>query len=157
MAKPDTTLDAIDQRILQLLMRNGRLSNHGIAEAVKIAESTSHSRVKALVDAGVIKGFRAVVDPAALGRPIQALILVKVQATSRSKLLTEAQRLASADGVMTVFFLTGAYDLMVQVAVANPATLRDFVVRELSASPHIASTETSVIMEHVPGSTLTPV
>ncbi|MDR1387745.1 MAG: Lrp/AsnC family transcriptional regulator [Propionibacteriaceae bacterium] len=157
MAKPDPALDAIDQRILQLLMHNGRLSNHAIAETVKIAESTSHTRVKALVDNGVIKGFRAVVDPTALGRPIQAMILVKVQTTARSKLLAEAQRLAEADGVLTVFFLAGAYDLMVHVAVANPAALRDFVIRELSASPNIASTETSVIMEHVSGADLTPV
>jgi DNA-binding Lrp family transcriptional regulator len=150
-------LDAIDQQIIQLLSRNGRLSNSAIAQATAIAESTCHNRIKALVEAGIIKGFHAEVDTAALGRPIQAVILVKVRSTARDRLLNEAQRLAKADGVTSVLFFTGNFDLLSRLAVPDPAALRDFVVRELSASPAVATTETSVIMEEVTGEGLVPI
>jgi DNA-binding Lrp family transcriptional regulator len=157
MPRRERTLDATDLRLLQLLMRDGRLSNHALAEATGIAESTCHARVRALLEAGIIEGFRAEVNPVALGRPLLALVLVKLQANARGQLLTEAERLAHTDGVLDVFFLTGAYDLAVRLAVASPAALRDFVIRELSASAAVASTETSVVMEHLPGPGLTPV
>jgi DNA-binding Lrp family transcriptional regulator len=156
MAPAAPSLDPVDLKLVQLLMHNGRLSNHALAEATGIAESTCHSRVRGLVESGVIEGFRATVNPAALGRPLQAMVLVKVQSHARSQLLSEAHRLAATDGVLEVLFLTGAYDLMVHVAVANPTALRDFVVRELSASSAVAATETSVVMERLPGHELTP-
>ncbi|MDR0415997.1 MAG: Lrp/AsnC family transcriptional regulator [Propionibacteriaceae bacterium] len=150
-------LDATDQRLIELLVANGRMSNHALAEIVGVSESACHARVRALIEAGVIEGFQAKVNSTALGRPLQAVVLVKLQAGARSQLVAESRRLTATDGVVEVLFLTGAFDLMIQVAVPSPAALRDFVIRELNASPAVAVTETSVVMERSPGRALKPI
>ncbi|MDR1237276.1 MAG: Lrp/AsnC family transcriptional regulator [Propionibacteriaceae bacterium] len=146
------SLDVVDRQIVELLVRNARISNHAIAEAVSIAESTSYTRVRALVNTGVIKGFHADVDFSTIGQPLRAMILVQVHSNNRSQLLAEAHRIAEIPGVLEVQFLAGSFDLMIQAAFADSATLRDFVVEELSSSTAIASTNTSVVMDTFTGS-----
>lgn len=141
-------LDAIDRRILQLLRRNARITNHAVAIELRIAESTAHTRRAALLSRGVIRGYHAEVDLTAVGRPIQALVHVRVQDRSRAGLRDEANRLRAVPGVLDVFFLAGPHDLVVRVACADPPALRDFVVEELNGHAAVASTETSVILEH---------
>lgn len=149
--KNPRALDGIDRRLLRLLMRNARVSNSRLAQEASVAESTAHTRVAGLIESGVIRGFHAAVDLAAVGFPIQALILVRLQDSARPRLREEAHRLASCPGVLDVFFLAGQYDLAVRVAAANTSDLRDFVVNELSRHPETAGTETCLILEDVRG------
>lgn len=102
----------------------------------------------------MVRGVHADVDPAALGRPIQAIIQVQLRPSARPRLRAEASWLAHCAGVLEVFFLAGQRDLLVRVAVADAAELRDFVVNELSMHPEIALTETSMVLEHVRGNWL---
>ena len=67
-------LDDIDRRIVRVLRREGRLPNNALADHVGIAASTCLNRTRALIERGVITGFHAEVDPAWIGRPIQAMI-----------------------------------------------------------------------------------
>jgi DNA-binding Lrp family transcriptional regulator len=134
-----------------LLVRNARISNRAMAEAVSIAESTSFARTRALVDSGVIEGFHAQVNFPAVGQAIRAMVLVQVHSNCRSQLLDEARRIAAVPGVLEVQFLSGSFDLMIQVALADSASLRDFVVKELSSSAAISSTTTSVVMDTFDG------
>lgn len=99
----------------------------------------------------MIRGFRAEVDLAAVGCPIQALILVRLQASARPRLREEAQRLASVRGVLEVLFLGGQYDLAVRVAAQDTNDLRDIVVNELSRHPETAGTETCLVLEDLRG------
>ena len=70
------SLDAVDLAMLTELERNGRLTNAALAARVGIAESTCTQRLRSLRDRGVIRGFRADIDPAAIGLTLQALITV---------------------------------------------------------------------------------
>jgi len=99
---------------------------------VGIAPSTCHARVRSLVDRGVIRGFRADVDPAAVGRGLEAF---------RDYLLT-------LPDVERVFFVTGDRDFLLHVAVADSDALRDLVSKTLSVRPEVAGTSTTVIFEH---------
>src|ERR1700742_3362620 len=76
-------LDDIDRRILQVLAADARIPNNSLAERVGIAASTCLGRVRALRERGAIRGYHADVDPAALGRPLQAMIAVRLQAHAR--------------------------------------------------------------------------
>jgi ferredoxin len=69
-------LDAVDREILTVLHGDARITNSALAEAVGIAPSTCHGRVRRLVDLGVIRGFYTDVDPVAVGLPLQAMISV---------------------------------------------------------------------------------
>ncbi len=132
------------------------MTNHDIARALSISESTCSVRIKSLITRGVIKGFSALIEPADFGRSVHAVILVTLQPTARKLLLQEAARLTEVDGVLEVLFLAGVHDLLVQVSLPDTTALRDFVVRELSSRDTVASTETSVVMEHLRGQTPVP-
>ncbi|GAA1372044.1 hypothetical protein GCM10009638_03790 [Luteococcus sanguinis] len=127
------------------------MSNAALAAATKTAESTSHARVQALREAGVISGIHAEVDTTAIGRPLQALIFVRIHPGSREELQPETERLAKLPAVLNVFFLGGHYDFVLWVAASNPTELRAFVLHDLSEHRAIASTETSVILDHQRG------
>ena len=144
-------LDAIDRLILQVLMARGRIPNSTLAQTVSVAESTAHNRVHALIDSGVIRGVHADVDLAAVGRPLEALIQIQIQPSARAQLRTKAERLAHCPGVIEVYFLAGSRGLLVRVAMADSAGLRDFVLNELNQHAAVASTETSTVVEHFRG------
>src|SRR5271169_768807 len=76
-------LDEIDQHIVRELARDARLANNALSERVGIAPSTCLGRVRSLRERGVIRGYHADVDPAALGRPLQAMIAVRLQGHAR--------------------------------------------------------------------------
>src|SRR6476659_1996176 len=76
-------LDEVDRRLLRELAADARIPNNALAERAGIAPSTCLGRVRALRERGVIRGYHADVDPAALGRPIQAMISVRLQSHAR--------------------------------------------------------------------------
>lgn len=144
-------LDAVDRRILRLLRADGRISNSALAAAVGIAPSTCLVRVRALRESGVIRGFHADIDPAAVGRGLRAMIAVRMAPGSRHTLTPLAVDLAARPEVLDVFFLAGADDYLVHVAVRDTAALRQFVVEQLSERAEVAGTETSLIFDHLTG------
>jgi len=73
-------LDDVDRHLLRLLEQDARTPNNALAAAVGIAPSTCLARIRALREAGVIRGFHAEIDPAALGRGLQAMIAVRMHA-----------------------------------------------------------------------------
>ncbi len=147
----DGVLDEIDRKILHVLAADARTPNNALAAEVGIAPSTCLGRVRVLRDAGAIRGFHADVDPAALGRPLQAMIAVRLQAGARSRMMAFTDRIKRLPEVLDIYFLAGADDFLLNVAAANSAALRDFVVDQLSAHPEVALTETNLIFEHVRG------
>lgn len=146
---PPTDLSPIDLRILAILETDARIPNSALAAAVGVAPSTCHGRVRALRESGVIRGFRADIDMAGIGRPIQALISVRMHSDARSDIRGYADRIAELPEVLNVYFVAGADDFLIQVATTDPTQLRDFVVERLSADPAVALTETNLIFEHV--------
>jgi DNA-binding Lrp family transcriptional regulator len=141
-------LDETDRRILRELARDARLPNNTLAQRAGIAPSTCLARVRALREHGVIRGYHADIDPAALGRPLQAMVAVRLQAGARGHLRSFVAGMARLPEVLNVFFLAGKDDFLLHIAAASSPGLRDFVER-LSANADVAYTETSLIFEHV--------
>jgi DNA-binding Lrp family transcriptional regulator len=141
--------DEVDRRLLRELAADARLPNNALAARVGIAPSTCLGRVRALRASGVIRGYHADVDPAALGRPIQAMISVRLQSHARGHIPAFMAKIARLPEVLNVFFLGGADDFHVHIAAASTDSLRDFVVVNLSGDPDVALTETNLIFEHV--------
>ncbi|KSW19924.1 Lrp/AsnC family transcriptional regulator [Cellulomonas sp. B6] len=146
---PFGELDDLDRALLRELERDGRISNKDLAERVGVAASTCHTRVAALRARGVLRGFHAVVDPEAVGRGLQAIIAVRLQAAARARLGTFARTLAARPEVRDVYLLGGTEDVMLHVAVHDSRALRAFVVEHLSTRPEVAHTQTSLVFEHL--------
>src|SRR5438067_1705083 len=120
-----TPLDDVDRRLLRELLADARIANNALAERAGIAASTCLGRVRALRECGVIRGYHADVDPAALGRPIQAMISVRLQAHARGHIPDFMARIAELPEVLQVFFLGGADDFHVHIAATSSENLRD--------------------------------
>jgi len=152
--RDDIVLDQVDHKILRVLAADARTPNNTLAAQAGVAPSTCLMRVRRLQDAGVIRGFHAELAPEALGRPLQAIVSVRLQAHARPRIGSFAQRLAALPGVLNVFFLGGVNDFQIHLAAKSPDDLRDFVVKNLSASRDVAITETNLIFEHITGTAL---
>ncbi len=144
-------LDDVDRRLLTRLHADARISNSALAEAVGVAASTCHGRVRRLQDLGVIRGFHADIDPTAIGLPLQAMVSVSLQSGSRGKIRSFIQQIRSKPQVIDVYFLAGADDFLIHVAARDTDDLRAFVVDNLNADVDVAGTQTSLIFEHLRG------
>jgi DNA-binding Lrp family transcriptional regulator len=144
----DLRLDDTDRAILEALSADARISNARLAERVGVAPSTALQRVRQLRAASVLRGFHAEVDLAALGRPLQAMVAVRLTVHNREQIETFTNNVRQLPGVLTVFHLAGATDYLVWLAAADAQDLREFVVEHLASDPAVAHAETSLIYEH---------
>ena len=141
-------LDDTDRAILEALSENARIPNNKLAERVGVAPSTALQRVRALREAGVLRGFHAEVDLAALGRPLQAMVAVRLTVHHREEIEDFTRVVRELPGVLSVFHVAGVNDYLVWVAAADAQDLREFVVDHLATHRSVAHAETSLIYEH---------
>lgn len=147
-------LDAVDRLIVTELVLNGRLTNAALAKRVGLAESTCIHRVRALREAGVIRGFHADVDLGALGLPLQAVIKVRLGSHNRDHVNSFHQILPDIPGALRVLHVAGEDDYLVHVAVASAEQLRDLVLEHINVHPVVRHTETQLVFEVIPGRAL---
>lgn len=142
-------LDPTDARIVRLLADDGRMTNAELAGHLGVAPSTAHTRLRALIDRGVITGFHASVDERMLGAGLQAVIGVTLRPSGRRESIVEfAERVRVLPQVIQLFFLGGDDDFLLHIAVADSSEMREFVLEHLSAQSSVASTRTSIVFDY---------
>jgi Lrp/AsnC family leucine-responsive transcriptional regulator len=119
-------IDTIDERILAELQANGRLTMKALAERVGLSSPAMIERVRRLEDRGVITGYRAIVSPAALGRPLTALVAISVERSSQEDFLDAVR---GDPSVAECHRTTGDASYLVKVNVADAAALESLVDR----------------------------
>lgn len=98
---------------------------------------------------GVLRGFHADVDLAALGRSVQALVAVRIRPPARERIEAFRQFALELPETVGVFVVTGTEDFLVHVAVPDTDALYGFVVDRLTERPEVADVRTSVVYEHL--------
>jgi Lrp/AsnC family leucine-responsive transcriptional regulator len=147
-------MDEIDGEILKALRGNGRISWSDLGAAVGLSANAAADRVRRLRRAGVITGFVALVDPAAGGRQLEALVGVTLApGTESDAFATAASKL---EPVIEVLHLTGAPDYQLRVACRDTAEL-DTLLRELRFRHGASDTETTIILRSGPPQSALPV
>ena len=149
--RPPVELDDVDRAILEALSADARIANNRLAERVGIAPSTCLARVRSLRNTGVLRGFHAEIDLASLGRPLQAMIAVRLAVHTREQIDAFTHAVRALPGVLSVFHVAGVNDYLVWVAARDAQDLREFVVDHLATHPAVAHAETSLIYEHARG------
>jgi DNA-binding Lrp family transcriptional regulator len=137
-------LDDIDRLLVRELVDDGRLSVKALAERANVSRATAYGRFRRLCDSGVIRGFSAVVDPARIGLPITALILVNVE---QGKWQTVRDELMALPGLEYLAFTSGGFDMVLLVRVPDVVALRDVVLVRLHGSRHVRSTQTIFVLD----------
>jgi Lrp/AsnC family leucine-responsive transcriptional regulator len=136
-------MDEIDDRILSILATNGRASFAAIGEEVGLSPHGAADRVRRLERDGVITGYAARIDPAGVGRSLDAFIDVRLLPTTDSEEFE--QRVARLDSVREVAFLTGRFDFQLRVACRDADDLND-TVRTIRREAGAAGTETRIVL-----------
>jgi DNA-binding Lrp family transcriptional regulator len=145
---PAVRLDDTDRAILCELARDASLTNRALAERVHLSPSSCLARVRRLERDGVIQGFHAEIDPAAIGRGLEALIAIRLRVHSTEAVDALAAHLRTVPDVVSYYHLTGADDFLVHVAVADTDALRALVLNAFTSRPEIARTTTSLVFHH---------
>jgi Lrp/AsnC family transcriptional regulator, leucine-responsive regulatory protein len=123
-------MDAIDHAIVRLLERHGRLSQEQLARRVRLSRPAVHQRVKRLEAAGVLRGYRAVLDWAAVGLPLTAFVWVRTGGADCAGVGPALLALAGDDGfVEECHRVTGDWCLLLKVRAANPLALQELIDR----------------------------
>ncbi len=151
-----TELDALDHAILRELQDDARQTNRDLAAAVHVSPSTSSERVRGLRAAGVVRGYHADVDPAALGRRVQALTAVTIRPPSRANIEAFRDWAAGLPEIVGVFVVAGGDDFLLHVAVPDTDALYAFVIDRLTERAEVADVRTSVVYEHIRRPVLEP-
>ena len=136
-------MDEIDDRILSILATNGRASFAAIGEEVGLSPHGAADRVRRLERDGVITGYAARIDPAGVGRSLDAFIDVRLLPTTDSEEFE--RRVARLDSVREVAFLTGRFDFQLRVACRDADDLND-TVRTIRREAGAAGTETRIVL-----------
>lgn len=140
-------LDPVDLEILRLLQNDARMTYRELAAAVGVAPSTCLDRVGRLRRTGVITGHRLQVDPARLGRPLQALLSVQVRPHRKELIGPFVERVRRLPETRAVFHVTGPDDYLVHVAVAGTGDLQRLVLEEFTSRKEVARVETRLIYQ----------
>lgn len=148
-------LDSVDRALLRELQNDVRQTNKALADKVGVAPSTCLERVRELRARGVIRRFRADVDPAAIGRGMEAILSIQQAAALRQSTERLLAHVASLPETVYVMALTGTTDYIVYVAVRDRDHLRD-LVWSLIERREVGRIQSSLIFERVDGPALMP-
>lgn len=136
-------MDPTDRRLIELLRANARLSYAELARQVGLSAPAVHERVGKLEASGVIRGYRADVEPEAVGLGVTALIgIVK---TPNSEVDDVVAALHDLPEIESCYFLAGEESFLLKVRVSKIAELEQLIVR-LHRTPGVASTRTTIAL-----------
>ena len=142
-------LDDLDRKIITVLREDGRITVTDLARRVGMSKTPCQIRMRRLIDSGVIRGFRAVIDPAGLGLDHVAFAEVKLSDT-REQALDEFNRAVRRIAeVEECHMIASSFDYLLKVRTADIRRYRAVLGEKISSLPHVASTSTFVAMETV--------
>ena len=142
-------MDAIDRKILALLQQDGRLTVTDLAARVGLSLSPCHRRLRELERSGTIAGYRAVVDPDALGLKFQALVFVTMRQEDRATLLGFEAAVAAVPEVLQAQRLFGDPDYLLRIVTADLAAYQRLEDDVLSALPGVQRLNSTLVMKQV--------
>ena len=140
-----TELDVTDGEILKQLQRDARKSFKKIGEEIGVSEATVFVRVKKLREKGVLKGFRAVVDPVAVGKTLTAIVLVRAHPQTFPGMLDALKKL---DDVYEIYDVTGEYYSILKIRTSGTDELSK-IMDKIGTIEGITGTESIIVLRTV--------
>lgn len=149
-------MDELDTAIVAELQSDARKTNREVAAAVGVAPTTALDRTRALRERGIIRGAILDVDLPSIGRPVQALIAIRVRPPSRRHIEGFRNWVARLPDTIAVYVTTGSEDFLLHVAVPDNTSLYSFVIDKLTERPEVADVRTSIVYEHIRNTRIAP-
>mgnify|MGYP005806145081 FL=1 len=152
-----TTLGKTDRKLLDLLQKDGRITNLELAGRVALSPSACLRRVRALEEAGVIRGYVALLDPAMIGLGLLAFVTVKLEKRGRMPTDAFARACREWPEVAACHATTGDMDYLLRVHVEDLAHFSRFVMDSLLKHPGVIDVKSSFALEAVKETTVMPI
>ena len=142
-------LDSFDHKILKIIASEGRISVTELATRIGLSKSPTQTRLKRLEKNGVIKGYRAMLDPIQLGREHVAFVEIRLSDTRESALKAFNTAVRAIPEIEQAHLIAGNFDYLLKVRVSDMSSYRQVLAEKLSTLPHISNTSTYVAMQAV--------
>ncbi|MEO1042068.1 MAG: Lrp/AsnC family transcriptional regulator [Pseudomonadota bacterium] len=140
-------IDEFDRKILRSLSRDGRLTHAKLADEVGLSVSACHRRVQELERSGVIKGYRAVLDPHHLDRDFIAIMTVALGRHTKNDQENFERAMDNASQVTECYNVTGAIEYVLKVEVADLAAYKQFHTEVLGQQPGVIGITSYIVMD----------
>ena len=148
-----TKIDAYDAAILRALAKDGRMTINDLSERVGLSPSPVARRLRQLEDSGIIAGYAAVIDEAALGYAVSVFVSVKLDRQVDDALAKFEAAIADFPEVVDCWLMTGARDYLIRIATAELAEFEAFLTGKLTRIEGVSSIESSIPLRRVKGAT----
>jgi Lrp/AsnC family leucine-responsive transcriptional regulator len=149
MAPLAVALDPTDRLILDALQRDARMTNAALAERVHLSESACLRRVRALEGCGLITGYAARVDQVKAGLPVNVFVSITLDRQDQTDLQAFEEAVRRIPEVMECYLMTGDFDYLVRVVVADTADFERIHSRQLTRLPGVARVHSSFALRAV--------
>jgi Lrp/AsnC family leucine-responsive transcriptional regulator len=140
-------MDDVDRSILTVLDKYGRISNAELANLVGLSPSPCLRRVRRLEESGAIRGYHALIDPAAIGRSLRVFAGVRLLRHARADVAAFERAVVRLPEVVHTHHVTGNYDYLLQVEVADLPAYEEFHANRLASLPGVANVNSYVTMK----------
>jgi len=148
-------LDSIDQHILKELQGDGRITNVELARRVGISPPPCLRRMRALEEAGYIKGYRALLDEKLLGYEVTVFAMVHLTSQTDGDLKAFEDFVRKEPLVRECWMLSGEIDFILKCVAPDLKTFQAFVA-ELTAAPHVLNVKTSLTLRNSKDAAMVP-
>lgn len=142
-------MDAMDRKILAELQLDGRLTVTELAARVRLSVSPCHRRLRDLEREGAIRGYRAVVDPAAVGLNFEALVFATLRWETPDTVTAFEEAVAGIPHVLRAQRLFGEPDYLLRVATADLAAFQQLYDQQLARLPGVQRLTSTLVMKNV--------
>ena len=140
-------MDSIDDKILRELVKDGRVTNAELAQRIALSPSACLRRVQELERLGIIKGYRAVLDPARLGLGFVAYVAIGLSRHTLGEQQDFEQAMAACPAVRECHNVTGAFEYLLRVEVADLAAYKRFHADVLGGLPQVSMITSYIVMD----------
>lgn len=140
-------MDDVDRLILAVLEKHGRISNAELAARAGLSPSPCLRRVRRLEQTGVIRGYRALIDPAAVGRNLRVFAAIRLVRHARADVVAFERAVIRLPEVIYIHHVTGHFDYLLHVEVADVSAYEDFHANRLANLPAVATVASYITMK----------
>lgn len=150
-------IDDIDRKIIAALQADGKITVNELAEQIGLSASPCARRVRMLEQAGVIKGYAAIIDQKKVGLPISAFASIKLERQREDALERFSKAVARWPEVVDCYLMTGQRDYLLRIVVRDLEAYEQFLNDKLTRLDGVASIETSFALKQVKRSEVLPI
>jgi len=142
-------IDEKDKQLLSLLQKNCKLSLRELSQITEMRETTIFARIKRLENSGIIKEYRAILDPKAIGKNVLSFILIKYDPSAGIKQREVAEKIANLPEIQEVHIIAGDWDMIAKVREKDVEGLGKAVLDKIREIKGVKETVSLIVFESV--------